>query len=60
MGKYWPPARHFWNAAAFQWVNPKALVMAVSSAALFVPAGSDMLHGISVVSLGFFRGDSER
>lgn len=44
----------FWNAAAFQWVNPKALVMAVSSAALFIPVGSDMLHGISIVSLGFF------
>lgn len=44
----------FWNAALFQWVNPKALVMAVTSAALFIPVGSDMLEGIGIVSAGFF------
>ncbi|MBN9024752.1 LysE family translocator [Kaistia sp. MMO-174] len=36
----------FLAAALFQWVNPKAWIMAVTAMALFVPAGSPMLSGV--------------
>lgn len=40
----------FLAAALFQWVNPKAWIMAVSAMALFVPAGSPMLSGVLLLS----------
>ncbi len=33
----------FWGAAAFQWVNPKAWVMAISAFTTYVPASSGVL-----------------
>lgn len=44
----------FFAAAAFQWINPKAWIMAVGSIALFVPVGTDTLIGVARVTLGFF------
>jgi threonine/homoserine/homoserine lactone efflux protein len=40
----------FLSAALFQWVNPKAWIMAVSAMALFVPAGSPMLSGVLLLA----------
>lgn len=37
----------FWNAAAFQWINPKAWVMALGAFSTYVPATS----GVLVVAL---------
>lgn len=39
----------FLAAALFQWVNPKAWIMAVTAMALFVPAGSPILSGVLVL-----------
>jgi threonine/homoserine/homoserine lactone efflux protein len=44
----------FFAAAAFQWVNPKAWIMAVGAMALFVPIGSNVFSGVLLVALGFF------
>jgi len=33
----------FWKAAAFQWVNPKAWIMAIGAIAAYVPADGGML-----------------
>jgi len=33
----------FWQAAAFQFINPKAWVMSLSAVALFLPAGMSMV-----------------
>ena len=33
----------FWGAAAFQWVNPKAWVMAISGYSTYVPASSGLM-----------------
>ena len=42
----------FHEAAAFQWINPKAWAMAISFVALFVPPGEGRLAGLVVLSLG--------
>lgn len=44
----------FWEAAAFQWVNPKAWFMAIGAPALFVMPGQDKVTGVLIVTLGFF------
>ena len=38
----------FWGAAAFQWVNPKAWVMAISAFTTYVPASSSVFTVILV------------
>lgn len=43
----------FIAAALFQWVNPKAWIMAVGALALYVPAGSDVLHAVLLLALAF-------
>lgn len=43
---------HFHEAALFQWVNPKAWVMAVSFVAAFVGAGDGRLLSLTLLSLG--------
>lgn len=44
----------FFAAAAFQWVNPKAWIMAVGAMAIFVPLGGDTFAAVFKVTLGFF------
>ena len=43
----------FLSAALFQWVNPKAWIMAVTAMALFVPAGSAMLPAVLLLAAIF-------
>jgi len=43
----------FLAAALFQWVNPKAWVMAITAMALFVPAGSPMLPAVLLLAAIF-------
>jgi threonine/homoserine/homoserine lactone efflux protein len=42
----------FWQAAAFQWVNPKGWTMALTAAAVYVPAENRAL-GASIVAAVF-------
>ena len=42
----------FFQAAAFQWVNPKGWTMALTAVAVYVPAG-DQILGASMVALVF-------
>jgi threonine/homoserine/homoserine lactone efflux protein len=42
----------FWSAAAFQWINPKAWVMAVGYFSTYVPAGGDLAY-VALASLLF-------
>lgn len=42
----------FWQAAAFQWVNPKGWTMALTAAAVYIPA-QDRVLGAIVVALVF-------
>ena len=42
----------FWQASAFQWVNPKAIYMAISSQTLYAPDGSGWL-GAAYVGVVF-------
>jgi threonine/homoserine/homoserine lactone efflux protein len=44
----------FLSAALFQWVNPKAWIIAVGAVAVFVPVGRDTFAGVVNVTLGFF------
>ena len=46
-----PPT--FFQLVGFQWVNPKAWMMAVGAIALFVPVGSDSLFPVLRVLLAF-------
>jgi threonine/homoserine/homoserine lactone efflux protein len=46
----------FLQIAAFQWVNPKAWMMAVGAIALFVPVGADPLWPVLRVLLAFTLG----
>ena len=41
----------FLGAAAFQWVNPKAWVMAVGAIATYLPAGSHVGSAISIAAI---------
>ncbi len=41
----------FWQAAAFQWVNPKAWIMAVGAIATYVPAEGGVLAVIVIAAL---------
>ncbi|MGH7185489.1 MAG: LysE family translocator [Pseudomonadota bacterium] len=41
----------FTEAALFQWVNPKAVVMAATTATLFMPIGLDLWWAASLVAL---------
>lgn len=41
----------FWEAAGFQWVNPKAWVMAVTLISTFLPAQATPLHALSLAAL---------
>lgn len=41
-----------YEAAAFQWINPKAWVMAIGFVALFVPPGDGRLTALLFVTLG--------
>ncbi|MCX5493543.1 LysE family translocator [Kaistia dalseonensis] len=43
----------FTAAALFQWVNPKAWMMAIGAMALYVPAGGDVLHAVLLLVLVF-------
>ena len=47
----------FWGAVLFQWVNPKAWVMAVTIMSAYVPPGAGLLHiaplGLMFAVLGF-------
>lgn len=47
----------FWGAVLFQWVNPKAWVMAVTIMSAYVPPGAGLLQitplGMLYVALGF-------
>jgi threonine/homoserine/homoserine lactone efflux protein len=43
----------FWQIAVFQWVNPKAWMMAVGAIALFVPVGAEPLVPVLRVLLAF-------
>jgi len=43
----------FLAAALFQWINPKAWMMAISAMALFVPAGSAMLPAVLLLAAIF-------
>jgi threonine/homoserine/homoserine lactone efflux protein len=42
----------FWSAAAFQWINPKAWVMAVGYFSTYVPAGGGIAY-VALTSLLF-------
>ncbi len=42
----------FWSAAAFQWVNPKAWIMAVGAFSTYVPASSGLI-AITIVAVLF-------
>ena len=44
----------FMQAALFQWVNPKALVMGTSAIATFTTVGSDLVPQIALIVLVFF------
>jgi threonine/homoserine/homoserine lactone efflux protein len=46
----------FFQIAAFQWVNPKAWMMAVGAIALFVPVGSESVAPVLRVLLAFTVG----
>ena len=39
---------NFWSAAAFQWVNPKAWIMAVGAFSTYVPASSGLIAIVTV------------
>lgn len=41
-----------YEAALFQWINPKAWAMAVSFVALFVPAGPNRIANLALLALG--------
>lgn len=43
-----------WEAAAFQWVNPKAWLMAAAAPAMFILPGQDKITGALFVTAGFF------
>lgn len=43
-----------WEAAAFQWINPKAWLMAIGAPAMFTAPGQDALTGSLFVTAGFF------
>jgi threonine/homoserine/homoserine lactone efflux protein len=49
------PARplSFWQAAAFQWINPKAWTMSLTAMAIYVPA-NDAVIGVLLVTFVFF------
>lgn len=52
-----PQPLGFWGAVLFQWVNPKAWVMAVTIMSAYVPPGAGLLHiaplGLMFAVLGF-------
>jgi threonine/homoserine/homoserine lactone efflux protein len=43
----------FWGAAAFQYVNPKALVMAITAVSAFAPQGEDYARNLAIVGIVF-------
>lgn len=43
----------FWGAAAFQFVNPKALIMAITAVSAFTPPGADYARNLAIVGLVF-------
>jgi threonine/homoserine/homoserine lactone efflux protein len=43
----------FWQAAAFQWINPKAWTMSLTAMAIYVPA-NDAVIGVLLVTFVFF------
>jgi threonine/homoserine/homoserine lactone efflux protein len=44
----------FWQAVAFQWVNPKAWVIAVSAATTYTTLSGDNFREVLVIALIFF------
>lgn len=44
----------FWQAALFQWVNPKAWAMATSAIAAYTAAGADIHLQVLLIALAFF------
>jgi len=44
----------FWQAAAFQWVNPKGWIMAVSAATSFTTMNGDNFREVLVIGAVFF------
>ena len=45
---------NFWQAAAFQWVNPKGWVMAVAAATNFTTLNGNNFREVAVIALIFF------
>ena len=43
----------FWQAAAFQWVNPKAWFMAITAISVYAPPGAGAAAGAALVALVF-------
>lgn len=44
----------FWQAVAFQWVNPKGWVMATGAIAAYTTAGTDIYLQVLIIALAFF------
>lgn len=44
----------FWQAVLFQWVNPKAWVMATGAIAAYTTAGTDIYLQVLIIALAFF------
>ena len=44
----------FSQAALFQWVNPKAWVMAVGSISSFTTPGADLTWQVAMIGISFF------
>ncbi|MEL5515591.1 LysE family translocator [Serratia bockelmannii] len=42
----------FWKAAGFQWVNPKAWIMAIGAISTYVPEGEDIRY-VAIISILF-------
>lgn len=42
---------NFWQAAAFQWVNPKGWMMAITAISVYATPGENYLHQIAVMTL---------
>lgn len=46
----------FLEASAFQWVNPKALMMCVTAASTYAPPDTPVLGALLVTAVFFFAG----
>jgi threonine/homoserine/homoserine lactone efflux protein len=46
----------FWQASAFQWVNPKALMMCITAASTYAPPDQPVMGALIVTAAFFFVG----